>query len=217
MRELALSEALFPTRRKIVSTSVNKIALAGTALLLAAGLAACSAGTGTPESNQSEAPAAQSAESAEPEADLFSDPEFNFQIALPAEPVVQPINEEVEGVQIVGNMYLTEISNEEAYVIGVSRYEMTDPDAVWDDRASLEGAVQGMVSNVDGTIVTTSNEGTLLGYPSSETLFTVEADGLTFDGRSQMVIRDQTLYNIMGMGVSEEDFNALVASFSFLD
>lgn len=144
----------------------------------------------------------------------YTSTQYGFSVNFPGNPTATDSNVEVQGVSVPTTSYERDNNNGNTiFYVTVdsypSQFDMSDKNA------RLEGALNGEVENVKGATLVSSSYGTLAGYTSITGHASVSDSGQTFDMYSTSLLKGNTLYNIMTVGASEQDFNSFTNSFQF--
>lgn len=136
--------------------------------------------------------------------------EGRFKVQLPAgfsetDMEVQPIQTEMGEIETVN---YTSFSDTGATMVGTSEY----PEALLvfikgKEREVLEGAEEGALRNVSGTVVT-EEEQTVSGFPARSVEFTAEADGQPLFGKALFILAENRLYHILFITSNRADINS---------
>lgn len=155
---------------------------------------------------------------------FISSKEGLFSIQLPSgfletESEIQPIQTEMGEIETVN---YTSFSETAAAMIGTSTY----PEALLvfikgKERDVLEGAQEGALKNVNGTVVTEKNL-EIASQPAKSLEFTAEADDQPLYGRALFILSGNRLYHILFITSNKEEIsnsstNAFFDSFKIID
>lgn len=147
----------------------------------------------------------------------FSDQNGKFSVMTPVslKETVQAVDTAVGSVDI--HLFIGEKGNS-AYMVGYSDYpaeiiEQSDPAAM------LDGARDGAVSNISGTLISETAI-TLDGNPGRELVITAKVDDSDADVKARIYMVGNRLYQVLVIGVkgevTPEDADAFLQSFKLL-
>lgn len=144
----------------------------------------------------------------------YTSTQYGFSINFPGNPTATDNSIQVQGVSVPTTTYERDNNNGNTdFLVSVdnypSQFDMSDTNA------RLEGALNGEVENTKGATLVTSSYGTLAGQTSITGHISVDTSGQTFDMYDTSLLKGNTLYNIVTIGATEQDFNSFANSFQF--
>lgn len=142
--------------------------------------------------------------------------QHNFVATFPGFPSTETKNNDVEGVPVPFTTYTKETDNgNKAYMIQVVEYPLSDFELAGRERSVLDSATNGFASGSGATIVTSSNDTTFLGYPSSVATMALDIEGKEYSVYTVSFVKGNNLYTIATIGVEKSLYNQFVSSFYF--
>lgn len=140
--------------------------------------------------------------------------QHGFSVDFPGFPEAENTLQDIEGVPVPFTQYSKELEKgNKAYLVQVVEYPLSNFDLSGRERGSLDGAINGMAQGSGFTIVSSSNDGTFLGYPSAEVKLIGTSDGKEYDMYALNFIKGNSLYTITGVGLDKPEFDKFVNSF----
>jgi hypothetical protein len=138
--------------------------------------------------------------------------EYGFKIDFLGTPEVQRDTIQEEGNSIPYTVYTKENSSgEEVYFVGV--YDFSGYDI--DEKAALEGGVNGGIQGTEGAKLVSSEFTTYQGLTSVDAYYTTPIEGKTYDGYMKAFIKSKIMYSVFSIGASKTEFDQFMDSFSF--
>lgn len=146
----------------------------------------------------------------------YTSSEFNFVVSFPGFPTTEHSSVDVKGVAVPYTYYSKDIDNgSKSYAVQVAQYSKSGFNASGQERGVLDGAINGMAQSSSTKLVTSSNNGTFLGYPSAEAIFSVTDSGQTYDMYTTNFIKGNDMYVLLTIGENKSSYDSFVGSFHF--
>lgn len=137
--------------------------------------------------------------------------EQGFRAVFPGFPSIDRQTLTVRGYHVPSVTYSASVEpNHDARFIYVWDYSAM-PGAA--DSIDNEGALNGMVQNIQGGRLVSSTPATLGGLAALEGYFTTPVDGQSLDSYARIAHRGTRMYGAMAMGLSKADFDDFAGSF----
>lgn len=143
--------------------------------------------------------------------------EHGFSVNFPGFPSTEHSTLDVDGTPVPYTVYSKEINNGgQAYLVQVNQYSATaDIDVTGNERGVLDAAINTVIRSEGTTLIESSNNEYIQGYPASASSYTSADDGHTYTIYVLNVIKGNDMYTIMTVDESKESFDAFVNSFVF--
>ena len=146
----------------------------------------------------------------------YTSAQHGFTVNFPGFPTTENSSLDVRGVSVPYTYYSKDIDNgNKSYAVQVVEYPTSDFDLSGQERGSLDGGINGTAQTDGFTLVTSSNSGTFLGYPSATATYRYNKDGEAYDVYSHNFIKGNDMYVLMIIGESKAEFDTFVNSFRF--
>lgn len=146
----------------------------------------------------------------------YTSAEHGFVVSFPGFPTTEHSSLDVQGTSVPYTYYSKDIDNgSKSYAVQVVEYPTSDFNLSGQERGSLDGSINGMAQSSGTKLVTSSNNGTFLGYPSATATFSVDSDGQSYDMYSQNFIKGNDMYVLITVGEDKATFDTFVNSFKF--
>lgn len=148
--------------------------------------------------------------------ELYTSSEHGFKVNFPGFPETEHTSVDVEGRTIPLTQYSKFFDNDsKGYMVQAGDYP-ADLVQSGNERSIIDGAINGIGRSAGFTLYSSSNNGTIQGYPSGSASYTATQSGQSYDVYTIHIVRSNKLYTLMSIGVSKGDFDTFVSSFQFI-
>ncbi len=135
-----------------------------------------------------------------------------FTINFPGFPNTEKDTLDLQGYVIPYTNFLRLSENEEnVFQISVIDYSPLPSE----QQLSLDGAVNGVISNIEGAKPGSSIKSMMGGNESVQGDFTAPIDGKVYDGHVEATLNGRKMYAILTIGATTQQFEDFVSSFKF--
>lgn len=142
--------------------------------------------------------------------------EHGFKVNFPGFPETEHTSTEANGRTIPLTQYSKFFDNDnKGYLVQAGDYP-ADLIQSGNERGIIDGAINGTGRSSGFTLLSSSNNETLQGYPSGSASYTFTQRGLSYDVYTRNILDGNKLYTLMSIGVSKDDFDVFANSFQFI-
>lgn len=146
----------------------------------------------------------------------YTSSEHGFKVNFPGFPETEHTSVDVEGRTIPLTQYSKFFDNDsKGYMVQTGDYP-ADLVQSGNERGMIDGAINGTGRSAGFTLLSSSNDGTIQGYPSGSASYTATQSGQTYDVYTIHILRDNKLYTLMSIGVDKSDFDVFANTFQFI-
>ena len=146
----------------------------------------------------------------------YTSSEHGFRVNFPGFPETEHTSVDVEGRTIPLTQYSKFFDNDsKGYMVQTGEYT-SDIVQSGNERGIIDGAINGTAKSDGYTLLSSSNNSSVQGYPSGNASYTATQSGQTYDVYTINILRDTKLYTLISIGVSKTDFDAFFSSFQFI-
>jgi hypothetical protein len=147
----------------------------------------------------------------------YTSPDNLFSASFPGTVDVSKSTEQVSGTSVPLVEYGSDINNNTvAYMVQVVDYPSSDFDLSQASSSDeLDGAINGMTSEKGASLVSKSDNEKFQGYDAKEGTLSVSQDGSTYTMYTMNFIKGNSLYTLMTIGESKDNYTKFTNSFSF--
>ena len=146
----------------------------------------------------------------------YTSSEHGFRVNFSGFPETEHSSVDVEGRTIPLTQYSKFFDNDsKGYMVQTGEYT-SDIVQSGNERGIIDGAINGTAKSDGYTLLSSSNNSSVQGYPSGNASYTATQSGQTYDVYTINILRDTKLYTLISIGVSKTDFDAFVSSFQFI-
>ena len=146
----------------------------------------------------------------------YTSAEHGFRVNFAGFPKTEHTSVNVEGSTVPLAQYSKFFDNDsKGYIVQTGDYPANLVQS-GDERGMIDGAINGMGRSAGFTLLNSSNNSNLQGYPSGSASYTVTQDGQLYNAYAIHILRGNKLYTLMSIGASKGDFDAFASTFQFI-
>jgi hypothetical protein len=139
--------------------------------------------------------------------------EHGFRVSFPGFPTKESETFDLNGYSVPYTNYARDLSGgDHVYAAMVWDYDKVPLGPGGPD---LEGSINGMAQNVDGSQIESIKPSSLGGLEGQEGHITASQDGKTYDMYTRVTSREKKMFGVMTIGVAHSQFEAFATSFRF--